>query len=123
MKEKNLFCNNYRPSPSFDIAKHRLLCLELKQLYVAITRTKQELWILETAEGDGTSQQICEYWKTMKLVEVQRFDPSLFKDAHASSSSTVHDWMSTGFKVLRSIKLLFGFSLNYIEFSCADKFN
>lgn len=26
-------------------AKHKLLCFELKQLYIAITRTRQRLWV------------------------------------------------------------------------------
>ena len=36
--------------PNFSDSKHNLLCSELKQLYVAITRTRQRLWICENTE-------------------------------------------------------------------------
>ncbi|KAI3945243.1 hypothetical protein MKX01_035004 [Papaver californicum] len=33
--------------PCFSEGKHKILCSELRQLYVAITRTKQRLWVYE----------------------------------------------------------------------------
>ncbi|KAK1415657.1 hypothetical protein QVD17_31442 [Tagetes erecta] len=36
--------------PKFQEPQHSLLCAELKQLYVAITRTKERLWVFETKE-------------------------------------------------------------------------
>ncbi|KAK9185221.1 hypothetical protein WN943_025576 [Citrus x changshan-huyou] len=47
--------------PSFNEAKHNLLCSELKQLYVAITRTRQRLWIWENMEE--FSKPMFDYWK------------------------------------------------------------
>ncbi|CAI5957750.1 unnamed protein product [Closterium sp. NIES-64] len=37
--------------PSFDPKRHNLLCSELKQLYVVLTRARQRLWIYEEDEG------------------------------------------------------------------------
>ncbi|GMN61673.1 hypothetical protein TIFTF001_030767 [Ficus carica] len=51
-------------------AKRRLQCSELKQLYVAINRTRQRLWILENGDGDGFSEPMCDYWKALQLVKL-----------------------------------------------------
>ncbi|XP_031256235.1 TPR and ankyrin repeat-containing protein 1-like [Pistacia vera] len=58
MKEQNLLdSTSPRSFPSFNEAKHNILCAELKQLYVAITRTRQRLWIWEDREDRGGSLQ------------------------------------------------------------------
>ena len=82
--------------PRFDEAKHRLLCSELKQLYVAITRTKQRLWILEDAD------EICipmfDYWKLIQSVEVRKLDDFFVNENKVTSSK--HQWKLRGVEVI-----------------------
>ncbi|KAJ7967047.1 UvrD-like Helicase, ATP-binding domain, P-loop containing nucleoside triphosphate hydrolase, partial [Quillaja saponaria] len=48
MKEHDLLNSTPAKSyPRFNESKHSVLCSELKQLYVAVTRTRQRLWICE----------------------------------------------------------------------------
>ncbi|PWA86118.1 uvrD-like Helicase, ATP-binding domain, P-loop containing nucleoside triphosphate hydrolase [Artemisia annua] len=61
--------------PTFDEARHSLLCSELKQLYVAITRTRQRLWICENKEE--LSKPMFDYWKRKGLVQIRKLDDSM----------------------------------------------
>lgn len=81
--------------PSFDDAKHNILCSELKQLYVAITRTRQRLWICESTEE--YCQPVFDYWKSLCLVQERRLDCS-FAEAMRSTSSP-EEWKARGIKV------------------------
>lgn len=84
-----------RAYPRFDIASHYLLCSELKQLYVAITRTKQRLWICEN------SMEFCKpmfhYWKRLCLVQGTQLDMNFIEAMRAAS--TPDDWRVRGIKV------------------------
>ncbi|GJZ98913.1 UvrD-like helicase, ATP-binding domain, P-loop containing nucleoside triphosphate hydrolase [Tanacetum coccineum] len=60
---------------TFDEARHSLLCSELKQLYVAITRTRQRLWICENKEE--LSKPMFDYWKRRGLVQIRKLDDSM----------------------------------------------
>ena len=82
------------PSSSFKMEKHNVLCSELKQLYVAITRTRQRLWICETT---GFSQPIFNYWKKLSLVQVKRLNDSFADRMQIASSKD--EWKSRGVKV------------------------
>ncbi|KAJ0038642.1 hypothetical protein Pint_21976 [Pistacia integerrima] len=94
MKEQNLL-DSTSPRSSFNEAKHNILCAELKQLYVAITRTRQRLWIWEDREE--VSKPMFDYWKKKSLVEVKQLDDSF---AHAMQvASTPEEWKSQGIKV------------------------
>ncbi|KAI3796860.1 hypothetical protein L1987_39546 [Smallanthus sonchifolius] len=73
----------------FDMQKHAVLCSELKQLYVAITRTRQRLWICEST---GFSGPIYDYWKKLRLVEVKHLSDS-FADKMQIPSS-IDEWRS-----------------------------
>ncbi|XP_069151554.1 uncharacterized protein [Solanum lycopersicum] len=91
MKEHNLADLSF---PSFCDAKHNILCSELKQLYVAITRTRQRLWICESL--DDLSMPMFDYWKMLSLVEV--------KNVHSvrdtmQTFSTPEEWKSRGIKL------------------------
>lgn len=91
MKEHNLTDLSF---PSFCDAKHNILCSELKQLYVAITRTRQRLWISESV--DEFSRPMFDYWKMSSLMEV--------KNVHSVTDtmqtfSTPEEWKSRGMKV------------------------
>ncbi|KAI3970373.1 hypothetical protein MKX01_024020 [Papaver californicum] len=50
MKGRNLLDSNDAKFPNFSKEKHQILCSELKQLYDAITRTRQRLWICENID-------------------------------------------------------------------------
>ncbi|KAI3900086.1 hypothetical protein MKW98_000986, partial [Papaver atlanticum] len=70
-----LHCAEHKSFPSFCSAKHKILCSELKQLYVALTRARQRLWIYENT--DKFSMPIFDYWKKLGVVQVQHLDESL----------------------------------------------
>ncbi|PWA95691.1 uvrD-like Helicase, ATP-binding domain, P-loop containing nucleoside triphosphate hydrolase [Artemisia annua] len=60
--------------PTFTEVRHGVLCSELKQLYVAITRTRQRLWICENKEE--LSKPMFDYWKMRGLVQTRKLDDS-----------------------------------------------
>ena len=94
MENKNVIALSKEGShPDFD--KHYLLCSELKQLYVAITRTRQRLWICENA--DDYCQPMFDYWKKLCIVEVRLLDSSLIQAMQTGSSAD--DWRLRGTKV------------------------
>ncbi|TXG56681.1 hypothetical protein EZV62_017994 [Acer yangbiense] len=96
MKEQDLLdSNSPRCFPSFDEAKHSILCSELKQLYVGITRTRQRLWIWENMEE--FSKPMFDLWKKMSLVQVRKLDDSLAQAMQVASNS--EEWRSQGIKL------------------------
>ncbi|XP_076897931.1 uncharacterized protein LOC143551362 [Bidens hawaiensis] len=70
--------------PNFSESRHNVLCSELKQLYVAITRTRQRLWICENKEE--LSKPMFDYWKRRGLVQVRGLDGSLVQAMRVASS-------------------------------------
>ncbi|KAG6766037.1 hypothetical protein POTOM_030102 [Populus tomentosa] len=96
MKEQDLLDANSPSFPSFDPAKDNVLCSELKQLYVAITRTRQRLWICENVEE--FSRPMFDYWMKKGLVQVRKLDDSLAREMQVSSSP--EEWKSQGYKLL-----------------------
>ncbi|KOM26457.1 hypothetical protein LR48_Vigan272s004500 [Vigna angularis] len=50
-------------------SNHSVFCSELKQLYVAVTRTRSRLWIYEDTEVFSTP--MFDYWKMKNLVQFQ----------------------------------------------------
>ncbi|KAL3582369.1 hypothetical protein D5086_016701 [Populus alba] len=97
MKEQDLLDAISPSFPSFILAKHNVLCSELKQLYVAITRTRQRLWICENVEE--FSRPMFDYWMKKSLVQVRKLDDSLAQAMQVSSSP--EEWKSQGYKLLR----------------------
>ncbi|XP_062226608.1 uncharacterized protein LOC133924891 [Phragmites australis] len=96
MKNKDVIALSEEIShPDFDRNKHYLLCSELKQLYVAITRTRQRLWICENA--DEYCQPMFDYWKKLCIVEVRLLDSSLIQAMQSGSSAD--DWRLRGIKL------------------------
>ncbi|KAL6651319.1 hypothetical protein ACP70R_010244 [Stipagrostis hirtigluma subsp. patula] len=96
MENKNVIESSEEIShPDFDRNKHYLLCSELKQLYVAITRTRQRLWISENA--DDYCRPMFDYWKKLCIVEVRLLDSSLIQAMQTGSS--VDDWRLRGIKL------------------------
>lgn len=81
--------------PPFDAYKHNLLCSELKQLYVGITRTRQRLWICESV--NDFSRPMFDYWTKVGVVQVRHLDESLAQAMRVVSSA--NDWRTRGIKV------------------------
>ncbi|KAJ9554076.1 hypothetical protein OSB04_018121 [Centaurea solstitialis] len=80
--------------PSFSEARHNALCSELKQLYVAITRTRQRLWICENTEF---SNPMFDYWKRRGLVHLTKLDDSVAQAMRVASSP--QEWRDRGKKL------------------------
>lgn len=96
MKDNNLSgSTTFTSFPRFDPEKHGILCSELKQLYVAVTRTKQRLWICENSKD--FSEPMFEYWKKLCVAQVRKMDDSFIKEIKVESSE--EDWRSRGIKV------------------------
>ncbi|KAI3913132.1 hypothetical protein MKW98_007148 [Papaver atlanticum] len=96
MKKWDLLDSNDVKFPKFSKAEHQILCSELKQLYVAITRTRLRLWICETI--DDFSKPMFDYWKKLCLVQVRELDESLVQAMQVTSSK--EEWSSRGIKLL-----------------------
>ncbi|XP_039054692.1 uncharacterized protein LOC120197159 [Hibiscus syriacus] len=95
MKEQGIL-DAQCPFPSFKQGKHNIMCSELKQLYVGITRTRQRLWICENVKE--FSEPVFNYWKKKCLVQVRKLDDSLAQAMQVASSS--EEWKSRGYKLL-----------------------
>ncbi|KAH6770323.1 hypothetical protein C2S52_015126 [Perilla frutescens var. hirtella] len=81
--------------PSFSDSRHNILCSELKQLYVAITRTRQRLWICEN--NAEFFQPMLDYWGRSDLVQVRDIDDSLAETMQRASRP--EEWKSRGIKL------------------------
>ncbi|XP_057496549.1 uncharacterized protein LOC130781371 isoform X2 [Actinidia eriantha] len=95
IKEQDLLDATIKSFPNFNEARHNVLCSELKQLYVAITRTRQRLWICEDVEE--FSKPMFEYWKKSGLVQVKQLDDSLAQAMQVASSP--EEWKARGIKL------------------------
>lgn len=82
--------------PKFDVKHHNLLCSELKQLYVMLTRARQRLWIYD--ECFENHQPMLDYWEASGLVKVRQLDASLAEELQGKSSAD--DWNKRGVKVM-----------------------
>ncbi|CAN6700208.1 unnamed protein product [Malus baccata var. baccata] len=94
MKKKDLLDSTLPRPPSFREG-HNILCSELKQLYVAVTRTRQRLWFCEN--GEEFSKPMFDYWKKKCLVQVRQLDDSLAQAMQVASSP--EEWKSRGIKL------------------------
>ncbi|KAK3002992.1 hypothetical protein RJ639_019264 [Escallonia herrerae] len=94
MDEKDMLKCSPKHLTSFSWEKHGVLCSEMKNLYVAITRMKQRLWIWENA---GFSQPIFDYWKNSYLVEQRQVDDAFIEEMQVASSQ--EEWKSRGIKL------------------------
>ncbi|RHZ88684.1 hypothetical protein Glove_21g290 [Diversispora epigaea] len=78
---------------TFSHEKHYILCSELKNLYVAVTRSRQHLWIFD--ENSEYSESMQTYWKYNKLVKV-RPSEELYTFSSLAKKSSPHDWCIQG---------------------------
>ncbi|KAL0349341.1 UNVERIFIED_CONTAM: Helicase SEN1 [Sesamum angustifolium] len=101
LNEKDLLdANSPKSFPSFSQSRHNILCSELKQLYGAITRTRQRLWICENNER--ALKPMFDYWKRLCLVQVRKIHDSLEEAMQRASSP--EEWKLQGIKVCSSGK-------------------
>ncbi|KAI0258666.1 hypothetical protein BC834DRAFT_835038 [Gloeopeniophorella convolvens] len=54
------------PAPTFDESRHAGVCSELKFLYVAVTRARKNLWIVDRSD---TGEPMRTYWSSKNLVQ------------------------------------------------------
>ncbi|KAI7748573.1 hypothetical protein M8C21_000112 [Ambrosia artemisiifolia] len=78
--------------PNFSESRHGVLCSELKLLYMAITRTRQRLWIYENNEE--LSKPMFDYWKRRGLVQVRKLDDSVAHSMRVATSP--QEWREWG---------------------------
>lgn len=78
----------------FDNSKHYIMLDELKQLYIAVSCTKQRLWICDSTEQ---SKPMFDYWIKKCLVHIKQLDDSLVSSMQVPSSQ--QEWKSRGIKV------------------------
>ncbi|CAL4975998.1 unnamed protein product [Urochloa decumbens] len=81
--------------PKFDGNKHLIFCSELKLLYVAVTRTRQRLWICE--DKNDLCHPIFDYWKRLSLVQVRQLNSLCSREMQKKSSTD--DWRLRGIKL------------------------
>lgn len=87
--------------PQFDVRQHNLLCSELKQLYVMLTRARQRLWIYD--ECIENHQPMLDYWVASGFVKVKQLDAALAEELQGKSSA--EDWNKRGVKVMCRIMI------------------
>jgi len=69
MKEHHVGIQTYSRGYFDQDSNQSVLCSELKQLYVGVTRTRSRRWIYEDAEEFSTP--MFDYWKMKNLVQFQ----------------------------------------------------
>ncbi|PBK60033.1 hypothetical protein ARMSODRAFT_966416 [Armillaria solidipes] len=78
------------PPPQFDHIRHASICNELKSLYVAITRARENIWI---ADGSETGEPMRIFWTDKGLIN----NHTQGSDApRLASSSTPEEWAAEG---------------------------
>ncbi|CAI5459961.1 unnamed protein product [Closterium sp. Yama58-4] len=91
-----LLCPLVHLSPSH--RRHNLLCSELKQLYVVLTRARQRLWIYE--EDEAARQPAMDLWEAMGLVVVRPLTNDLIASMHTESSP--EKWHKRGLEMFNA---------------------
>ncbi|CAI7874784.1 unnamed protein product [Closterium sp. NIES-53] len=79
---------------TLDDLRHWSLCSELKQLYVAVTRAKQRLWVLEERQA-GERTPMGDLWAAMGIVAVK--DEREVCPESVKRVSSENDWKALGF--------------------------
>ncbi|TYK30457.1 uncharacterized protein E5676_scaffold349G00820 [Cucumis melo var. makuwa] len=82
-------------SPNFNQPVCMGLCWELKLLHVAITRSRQRLWIYE--DNQEFPNPMADYWKKLCYIQVKTLDYSIIQAMKAQS--TKEEWSSLGLEV------------------------
>ncbi|EIN13313.1 P-loop containing nucleoside triphosphate hydrolase protein [Punctularia strigosozonata HHB-11173 SS5] len=74
--------------PCFDEIKHAGVCMELKFLYVAVTRARKKLWVVDCSERREPMRLL---WTSRNLVQIRA--PSTVE--RLANSSTAEEWATT----------------------------
>ncbi|PBK60035.1 hypothetical protein ARMSODRAFT_898604 [Armillaria solidipes] len=84
------------PPPQFDHIHHASICNELKSLYVAITRARENVWI---ADGSEKGEPMRNFWSNKDLID--NYTPG--SDApRLASSSTQEEWAAEGHELFNA---------------------
>ncbi|XP_002966061.2 uncharacterized protein LOC9634966 [Selaginella moellendorffii] len=87
-----------RPANCLPAQLPSILCNELKELYVAITRTKRRLWIID--ENLEYQRPMLDYWKSLNVVKRGALDASLISSIHQISSP--EQWHQRGVEMFNA---------------------
>ncbi|CAG2222141.1 TPR and ankyrin repeat-containing protein 1 [Mytilus edulis] len=85
--------SDLRPLP-FNPKQHKVLNSELKQLYTAITRARQNVWIFD--EDKEQRKPIFEYFQALHLVELVAEDKEVKCKITFTRKSTPREWVHKG---------------------------
>ncbi|KAK0245294.1 hypothetical protein EDD85DRAFT_13428 [Armillaria nabsnona] len=78
------------PPPQFDHIRHASICNELKSLYVAITRARENIWIVD---GSEAGEPMRTFWTSKDLIQ----NYTLGSNApRLASSLTPEEWAAEG---------------------------
>ncbi|KDQ17282.1 hypothetical protein BOTBODRAFT_185985 [Botryobasidium botryosum FD-172 SS1] len=77
-------------APTFDDIRHASICSELKCLYVALTRARNNCWISDTSQKAGPMKQ---FWMSRQQVQVVRSKDEI---PHFAANSTEAEWEKAG---------------------------
>ncbi|KAF8588487.1 hypothetical protein K439DRAFT_1335105 [Ramaria rubella] len=83
-------------APEFDETRHASLCLELKSLYVGITRARSHVWILDVSDKGEPMRM---FWESQQLIQLCRPNDPLPKLA---VKSTPEQWAQQGHALFKS---------------------
>ncbi|KAF6765898.1 hypothetical protein DFP72DRAFT_865003 [Ephemerocybe angulata] len=86
--------STYLPAPRFDEERHAGVCSELKFLYVAITRSRKNLWIVDFSERAEPMRRL---WDSKGLI--QNFEPG-GDIPHLATMSTPEEWAARGSELM-----------------------
>ncbi|CAE6480843.1 unnamed protein product [Rhizoctonia solani] len=87
---QGLHAANLGPAPRFDEIRHAVICTELKNLYVGLTRARNHCWIWDVSEK---AEPMKLFWRQQGLIqECGPNDPM----PQLSVSSTEADWAKSG---------------------------
>ncbi|KAF8686413.1 UvrD-like helicase C-terminal domain [Rhizoctonia solani] len=107
---QGLHVANIGPVPRFDEIRHAVICTELKNLYVGLTRARNHCWIWDVSEK---AEPMKLFWRKQGLIkECGPNDPM----PQLSVSSTDADWAKSG-------RLLFNKRLYPQAIFCFEKAN
>ncbi|CAG8557951.1 6165_t:CDS:10, partial [Ambispora leptoticha] len=81
---------------AFSHEKHYILSSELKNLYVAVTRARQHIWIFD--EKSEYIEPICKYWEQEGLVKVIRSEDKIMTFPTLAKKSSSTEWNRKGKK-------------------------
>ncbi|PKK63431.1 hypothetical protein RhiirC2_855013 [Rhizophagus irregularis] len=83
---------NSKGVQTFSYEKHYILSSELKNLYVAVTRARQRLWICD--ENIEYSKPIREHWKDLGLIKIVQSERKIVSNLAKKSGS--YEWNQRG---------------------------